>query len=1097
MRATLGTVLVLAWLLPGPAPAADRVDYLRDVKPLLKARCYACHGALQQKGGLRLDTAKSVRAGGDHGPAVEAGASADSLLIERVTGDRPPRMPPQGLGEALTAREIAVLRAWIDQGAAAPADEKPEPDPRAHWAFRTPVRPAVPRVKHPSWVRNPIDAFIAAEHDKHGLTPRPAVDRRLLLRRVFLDLIGLPPTREELAAFLADPAPDAYEKVVDRLLASKQYGARWGRHWMDVWRYSDWWGLGAEVRNSQKHVWHWRDWIVESLNADKGYDQMVREMLAADELYPTDLDRLRATGFLVRPYFIFNRNTWLDETIEHTSKAILGLTMNCARCHDHKYDPIAQADYYRMRAFFEPYQVRTDELPGETDLTKDGLPRVFDCNAAAPTYLFVRGDEKHPRKDRPLAPGVPALLALDGVSIRPVALPPEAHAPGLRPFVLANHLAAAEKQIAAAEAALVQARQALTRAEPAARKQPATITANGKTVTAARPILRDEFTTARPDLWQTVSGQWKYESGKLVQSQDGDTRGVLRARLAPPADFQARFRFAITGGRQWKSVGLTFDVDGENEFLVYLSAYAGGPKLQISYKQGAGYVYPVEAAKAWPVKLGEVQDLTVKVRGPLVNVALGGKHVLAYRLPLARRKGALELITFDARAELRSFELAPLSADERLVSAGGATNSPSGVEEAQAALVLAEKTLAAAKVQPAALRARAAADRVRLLQPAAGDAKELARKAARAERQADVARAEENLARAAWELTRAAPATRPAAQNKVTAARAALEKARKAVAAPGETYTPLRGAVKAPEINTETQASRDKPFPTASTGRRSALARWLTDPRHSLTARVAVNHVWMRHFGQPLVATVFDFGRKGASPTHPELLDWLAVELREHGWSLKHLHRLMVTSNTYRLSSSAAGAPPATLAADRGNRYYWRMNPVRMQSQVVRDSLLHLAGELDLRQGGPSIPINDETTRRRSIYFVHSHNDQHRFLGIFDDASVLECYRRAESIVPQQALALENSKLALAAAEKIAARLTQKLGPVSDRDFARAAFETVLASAPTAAEQAACADALAEWVGALKKENAADPVGRARANLVHALLNHNDFITVR
>src|SRR5207248_716794 len=186
---------------------------------------------------------------------------------------------------------------------------------------------------------------------EQGLAPQPPADGRTLLRRVYLDLVGLPPGRDELAAFRADPSPDAYEKVVERLLASPQYGERWGRHWMDVWRYSDWWGLGAEVRNSQKHVWHWRDWIVESLEADKGYDQMVREMLAADELYPDDLDRLRATGYLVRPYFKFNRTTWLDEVVEHTSKAFLGLTFNCAKCHDHKFDPLTQQDYYRLRAF--------------------------------------------------------------------------------------------------------------------------------------------------------------------------------------------------------------------------------------------------------------------------------------------------------------------------------------------------------------------------------------------------------------------------------------------------------------------------------------------------------------------------------------------------------------------------------------------------------------------------------------------------------------------------------------------------------------------------------------------------------------------------
>ena len=206
-------------------------------------------------------------------------------------------------------------------------------------------------------------------HEKHGLTPQAAADKRTAAaprhhrpHRTAADARGTRRLRRRRSN------PEAYEKAVDRLLSSKQYGERWGRHWMDVWRYSDPWGLGAEMRNSQKHIWHWRDWIIESLNADRGYDQMVREMLAADELYPDDLDRLRASGFLARQYFKFNRNTWLEETVEHTSKAFLGLTMNCAKCHDHKYDPIKQTDYYRLRAFFEPYQVRTDQLPGQRSL---------------------------------------------------------------------------------------------------------------------------------------------------------------------------------------------------------------------------------------------------------------------------------------------------------------------------------------------------------------------------------------------------------------------------------------------------------------------------------------------------------------------------------------------------------------------------------------------------------------------------------------------------------------------------------------------------------------------------------------------------------
>jgi hypothetical protein len=844
------------------------VDYVRDVKPVLAAHCYACHGALQQKAGLRVDTAALLRKGGDAGAAVVPARADDSPLMDHLLGRKGARrMPPRDVATPLSRAEIARIRAWIDQGTAAPADERPEPDPRAHWAFRPPVRPPVPRS---AGARNPIDAFIAAERDRRRLVPQPPADRRLLLRRVYLDLIGLPPGRRELDAFLADPSPDAYEKVVERLLASPQYGERWGRHWMDVWRYSDPWGLGAEIRNSQPHVWHWRDWIIESLNADKGYDQMLREMLAADELYPNDLDRLRATGFLVRSYFKFNRNSWLDDTVEHTSKAFLGLTLNCARCHDHKFDPISQRDYYRFRAFFEPYQVRTDELPGQVDLDKDGLPRVFDCNLDAPTYLFVRGDERRPARNQPLRPGVPALLANGDLAIRPVTLPAEAHAPGLRPYVLADHLRAAQGRVAAAHEKLHQARA-------------------------------------------------------------------------------------------------------------------------------------------------------------------------------ARRHTA-------------------------------------------AAVRVAETVVAVAEAEADALRARAEADRARAREPA--------RRAARAECRLAVARAEEAVARAEWE--RLTVRNKAEADKKLAAARQALAAASKLAEAPGERYTPLRGSIKTLESNVETEASRNRPYPATSTGRRSALARWLTDPRNPLTARVAVNHVWARHFGQPLVPTVFDFGRRGTPPTHPELLDWLAVEFVEHGWSMKHLHRLLVTSDTYRLSSSAAGAADIDRRADAANRYYWRMNPVRMEAEVIRDSLLELAGELDPARGGPPTDLAaEDASRRRSLYFVHSHNDNHRFLETFDQANVLECYRRAESIVPQQALALSNSGLTRHAAERIAARLREQLGPLPDARFIRAAFETVLASAPTPAEQDVCERALAELTAALKKHGEPDAVRRARVDLVHALLNHNDFITVR
>lgn len=311
--------LTLALLLALTLDAPSDVDYARDVKPVLAARCYACHGALKAEAGLRVDTVAAMT---DEAGIVVPGDSAASAILGRVSdADPETRMPPGHEGAPLTGEEIAALKAWIEAGAPAPADDKPEADPREHWAFRAPVRPEVPET--PAESLHPVDAFLTAKRAERGLNAARPAEPRLLLRRLYLDLIGLPPTLAELEAFAADPSEAAYQATVDRLLADERYAQRWARHWMDVWRYSDWWGLGAEVRNSQKHIWRWRDWIVDSVAADLPYDEMIRQMLAADELYPTEPDKLRATGYLVRNYFKFNRDTWLDETVEQDRKSVV------------------------------------------------------------------------------------------------------------------------------------------------------------------------------------------------------------------------------------------------------------------------------------------------------------------------------------------------------------------------------------------------------------------------------------------------------------------------------------------------------------------------------------------------------------------------------------------------------------------------------------------------------------------------------------------------------------------------------------------------------------------------------------------------------
>ncbi len=281
------------------AKADGRVDYLTQIKPILAARCYACHGALKQESGLRLDTAALAIKGGDSGAAIVPGDPVASLLIQRVTAtDKSERMPAEG--EPLKPAQVTALRRWIRQNAQAPSDEKPEQDPRNHWAFRPVVRPAVPQVANSEWVRNPIDAFISQKQEQFGLAPPVEAPREVLVRRLYLDLLGVVPTERELAEADADTNNGWYESLVGRFLNDPRYGERWARHWMDIWRYSDWWGLGEQLRYSQPHIWHWRDWIVESLNANTPYDEMVRLMLAADELHPNEPEKLRATGYLAQ-----------------------------------------------------------------------------------------------------------------------------------------------------------------------------------------------------------------------------------------------------------------------------------------------------------------------------------------------------------------------------------------------------------------------------------------------------------------------------------------------------------------------------------------------------------------------------------------------------------------------------------------------------------------------------------------------------------------------------------------------------------------------------------------------------------------------------
>ncbi len=917
-----------------------------DVQLILRQHCYSvmvCCGRSR----ATPDHATFIRQGSDGGPVIGPRGDASRLIVAvRGTGDIE-RMPLDA--KPLTDEQITTLEAWINQGASAPEEPLPR-DPRQHWAFQPPARPVLPGVQNSSWGAHPIDRFLAVEHERRGLAPSPPAAKNVLLRRVYLDLVGFPPSPTELRAFASDLSADAYERIVDRQAAGEpQYGERWGRHWMDVWRYSDWDGYGAEVRESQPHIWRWRDWIIESLNRDKPYDEMVREMLAADEIAPGDPAVLRASGFLARNWYRFNRNVWLEATVEHTSKAFLGVTLNCARCHDHMFDPILQTEYYQFRAFFEPHEIRTDGMPpvnGGGDVV-----RAYDADATKPTYLFARGSEAKPDTQHPLSPAVPRALGGDSLDVRSVSLAVTDYYPGFRPF--------------AQQDSLKQAETGLDRAE---------ITMATRTAELA------------------------------------ETRKKLAALVAAKA------------------------------------ATAAQPVA------GAGASQPAAPA-----------------------------------------------------ADAQQTATAPANKAEDAKAVESEADLIAAVADAEAAAALASEEMLDASANLAMVRAKIAADRAEFSTPPADDAKQLAREANRAERVFNAQHARLGVTRLERELATAKAGTDDAAKKKVTA-----------------TETKLTAAVKTREAAlTALGDARDTythfgtVYPASSTGRRAALARWIASRANPLTARVAINHIWMRHFGTPLVPTVFDFGLNGKRPTHPQLLDWLAVELMDQDWRMKPIHRLIVTSAAYRMQSSTSDETNRT--RDPENVYLWRMNPRRMEAEAVRDSTLRVADGLDLTMSGPELDQTSGLTgARRSIYFRSSKEKKVTFLEMFDSPNVTDCYRRSETVVPQQALAMVNSSLTLAQARRLAAAMAKELDTQPTREsltaFIGPAFERVLCRAPTDAERAECLEFLEHQPARLADvqglvaftsggENSvkpsADPHQRARENLVHVLLNHNDFLTIR
>ncbi|HZS03551.1 MAG TPA: PSD1 and planctomycete cytochrome C domain-containing protein [Blastocatellia bacterium] len=785
-------------------------DISRQAYAILKKNCLACHGAARTSG-LDLRTGEGVTMGGDNGPVIVPSDAEASKLFQLVTHERKPTMPP---GKKLADAEIETLRRWIEAGAptdgfektaAAPSgdagkaelarlEDRPiTPEERRYWAFQPPRRATPPRVAPADWNKNPIDTFLLSAMKAKGLKPSPRADRRTLVRRAYLDLLGLPPSPEEVAAFEKDTAPDAWERLLERLLASPHYGERWARHWLDLVRYADSGGFEFDV--DRPDAWRYRDYVVKSFNDDKPYDQFVKEQLAGDEYAPDSQEAMIATGFLrLGPEGggggERGRQDSLDDIITTTTLTFLGLTVGCARCHNHKFDPIPQKDYYRIQAVF--YSTRPASYP---------------------------------------------LVGAD---------------------VVAAHRA---------------------------------------------------------------------ETQRIESMQ----RPLKKAK----SDLEAPYLKALV-----------------EEAVSRLPEY-----MQIAWRT------PPE--KRTPGQRLNVQQIRKTLEDDALSQKLTEKDIVARMTPEDRRR------------------------HEELVEQ--------------------IKTLERQKPKP-------------------------------------------------YPTARAIGEDGPRARPSYFLHRGSVD-AKGSLVSPGV-------------LSVACESEYQFPAPPAnakSSFRRRGFAEWLVAPDNPLTARVMVNRIWQHHFGEGIVRTPGNFGRMGEPPTHPELLDWLATEFVARGWSIKQMHRQMMTSQAYQMASNDT---PANAAIDPENRFFWRMPRVRLEAEIIRDQILAVAGNLDRTLGGPCVypyidpklfqsstkrtwpgkPDDDPSTWRRSLYVYSKRSIRYPLFEAFDQPNLINsCERRNRSTIAPQALLLMNNNFVIMESKFFAERLRKEAGDDA-RAQAERAFRLTLARAPTAFE---------------------------------------------
>jgi hypothetical protein len=900
--------------------------YNKQVMPILKEHCYKCHAGDKMRGGLRLDSRAALLKGGDLGPAVLLDKHDQSPFLKAINYRDGLEMPPSG---KLPADKIAVLTRWVTMGLPFPAAKEPivkapehgplkiTQEDRNWWAYRPLQRVEPPAVSDAGWASNPVDHFILHKLEKAGLQPAGRADRLTLLRRLSYDLTGLPPTPEQIDEFLADRRPDAYERLVDRLLASPAYGEKWGRHWLDLVRFAE--THGYERDSVKPFAWRYRDYVIDSFNADKSYRQFIREQLAGDELEQVTPETLIATGY-------YRLGVWDDEPVDRlqlrydvldgvvatTGQVVLGMSIGCARCHDHKKDPITQRDYYRFLGFFH-------------DIT--------DMNGRNTRLL------RTPEQERQQAE-------------------------------LLRQLEQKEKERAKEVAELEKRFVQQARKRGLISDGAIGVEAGGILVADSRRAGTEWlYTTDKPaNDWMQPGFEdmhWKRGPGGFGTA---GTPGAIVRTTWNSKDIWLRKRFEVDS----VPTGLALDLHHDEDVEVYLNG-----KL-------------IHRAR------GYLTDYTVVPLGPEVRQLIGkGRNVLAVH---CRQTVGGQYIDVGLRSDRAT--------------------SVSALLKQYGTAVLGEQAMKRYAELTTKPRRREKPPEIGL----------------------EIMCVEESGTRPNRVLIRGNPH------------------------APGEEVTPG-----VPEVLSGNGAKLAIRPVRGSSGKRLALADWLTAPDNALTARVLANRLWQYHFGRGLSPTPSDLGKLGEPATHPELLDWLAAQLVAGDYRLKPLHRLLLTSSTYQMSSQANSQ---ALAKDPANNLFWRFNMRRLTAEEVRDSILAVSGDLNRRMAGPgvyptipaavlagqSVPgagwgkSPPEEQARRSVYV---HVKRSLIVPILESHDLADtdssCAVRYTTTVPTQALGMLNGDFTNEQASRLAARL-QAEAPGDIEGQIRRAIRLISGRQPSPAE---------------------------------------------